>query len=168
MGAKFLSDEDELRLRVFQWLLPCVLVIVVPVGLFVFHWASASEEKEREELVDQLNRLPADYSVTFDSTEIAGRSDVVSALKSVADVPGHHSGPIEPHLIRIKSDRVVIQVCLERDSERPNEFWVSKPRKGTCGETSFGNPYFGRLTTDRLASYWISSEPPRAQYPTSR
>jgi hypothetical protein len=133
------------------------MVIALPAGLLVFLWDSGSETKERDELLDRLNRLPASYSVTIDAHDVAGRSAVVSALKAVADTPAHHSGPIEPHLIRIKSERDVIEVCLERDSERPNEYWVSKPRKGVCGKTSFGNPYFGRLTTDLLASYWASS-----------
>ena len=153
MSTDFLSDVDKQRLWLWDRLLPFLLVIVVPVGLGLYLWADASEAKKREELVDRLNHLPATYSVVIDSTEIADRATVVNALKGIADIPGHHSGPIEPHPIRIRSEHDVIEVCLERDSERQNEYWVSTPREGRCGETSFGDPYFGRLTNDRLASF---------------
>lgn len=120
----------------------------------MFVWVRSSEAGKREAFVSRLNSLPARYSVAIDSTEVADGSVVVGALRDVADAPAHHSSPIAPHLIRIRSDRDLIEVCLERDSERSNEYWVSMPRKGKCGDTSFGWSHFGRLTTDRLAPYW--------------
>lgn len=155
MGADFLSDADKQRLWLWDRLLPILLVIVVPAGLCLYLWVGGSEAKKREELVDRLNHFSDTYSVTVDSTEVADRATVVGALKGVTDLPAHHSGPIEPHLIRIKSRDALVEVCLERDSERQAEYWVSMPRKGTCVKTSFGNPYFGRVTSDRLARFWV-------------
>jgi hypothetical protein len=159
MGTDLLGQDEKEQLWVRERLLPILLVFIVLVVLFVFVWQSASEAAKRDEFVGRLNRLSGNYAVTIDSMEVADRSVVVGALRHVVASPAHHSGPIEPHLIRIKSDHDVIEVCLSRDSERPNEYWVSVPRKSGCGDSSFGWPYFGGLTTDSLAPYWNRAAP---------
>jgi hypothetical protein len=149
-----LSAADQQRLWLFERLLPLVLVIVLPVALAVNHWLRESERRQREELIATLNGLSHHYSVTIDSRDASDPAGVVEALKTITVSQSHHSSPTDPRFVQIRSEGGIVQLCLERDSEVPSEYWVSTPRKGGCGEASFGNPYFGVLRTDRLASYW--------------
>lgn len=153
-----LSAKDSQRLWIFQWLLPLVLVIVLPAALGLNHWLRESERRQREELIATLNDLPHRYSVTIDTTDASDAASVVEALKTVSASQSHHSSPTNPRLIRITGSNQILQLCLERDSEVPTEYWVSAPRKAGCGDVSFGDPYFGVLKTNRLGSYWDRAE----------
>jgi hypothetical protein len=148
------SVADKPWLWFFERLLPLVLVIVLPGALAVEVWLNQSDRRQREELIGTLNGLSPNYTVTIDSRSVSNPANVVEALKTITESQPHHSSPIDPRFVQIRSERRTIQLCLERDSELPTEYWVSTPRSGGCGEVSFGDPYFGVLRTVRLASYW--------------
>jgi len=152
MNGEFLHPAEKQRLWLWERLLPAMLLLVVPLGVFFFLRATASDARQREQLVNRVNRISDNYSVEIDSVKIQDHSTVVSALRGIADVPAHHSNPGEPHLVRITSGRNVVEVCLARDSDRPSEYWVATPTEGKCDRRSLGSSSFGRLTNVRLDS----------------
>lgn len=155
MGPEFLKDVDKRRLWIFERLTPFVLAVVVPIAMAATLWSRHSEERKRQDLIARLNALPHTYSVKVGSQVAADPVTVVEALRSIGKRDPHHSFPTEPRLIEVVAGNKVVRLCLERDSERANEYWVSNPRSGSkCGEASFGQPYFGGLQTSRLSAYW--------------
>jgi hypothetical protein len=154
MGTEFLSNHDKQRLWVFERVAPFVLAVVLPVAIVVALWSRNSEERKRQELIAKLNALPHTYSVRVGSRAASDPVAVVEALKTIGRLQSHHSSPTEPRLIEVMGEKTLLRICLERDSERATEYWVSDPRGEKYGGSSFGQPYFGGLHASSLSAYW--------------
>jgi hypothetical protein len=77
-----------------------------------------------------LHGLSRPYSVTMNSRDASDPADIVEALKTITASQPHHSSPTNPRFVQIRSENKAVELCLERDSAIPTEYWVSTPRKG--------------------------------------
>ena len=151
-----MSDEEERKLRLFEILVP-IAVLVGALGLGLVGWDLRSEAKERERVIGWLNNLSGTYSVKIDGREVAEPTEIVSALKTIAHVPAHHSSPAQPLLFKVEAHSESLELFVGRDSQQPMEYWVFVPDKGNRAPRELGKE-IGRITTAGFTSYWGSTD----------
>jgi hypothetical protein len=112
-----------------------VLGLIVIAGFAVSH---SVETRAREAVVRDLDGLTSPYRVTLNGRDVSNPSFIVDAIRRVAFVSAHHSGPTRPVRVEITDGTHIAQLTLAQDSERPDEFWILRPGGGISALPPFG------------------------------
>jgi hypothetical protein len=97
-----------------------------------------------------LEEIHAKLSSSVESVAVDGRSferpeELIAALRTMRNSPAHHSSPCRSYLIDLKTAQGPLTLCLSRDSQNTNEYWVFYP-----GFNSTQSNEIGRVFTDLL------------------
>ena len=83
-----------------------------------------SELRARQHLLVAVSQSS---SVAINGQELSDPSRVLSALRGITQVPGHHSSPTAPIHLELRGSPEVVAITIARDSQNPSEFWVYRP-----------------------------------------
>jgi len=102
----------------------------------------------RSEVLNYLRGLSGNYIVSIDRRRISDPALIVSALKQMSPVLGHHSHPTSNIQVEIQSANGTLDLELRRDSDNPQEYWVFYPKYLVTS-----NNEIGRITTPVFDAY---------------
>ncbi len=106
------------------WILLAAVFIIFPVIVGVMVAERVSEDRAREQLLGALDRASA---VRLDNQILDHSAAILTALKSLNHLPGHHSGPVDPLRLELVSGGTTTAITIARDSDTPGEYWVYRP-----------------------------------------
>jgi hypothetical protein len=117
------SDAVEARTARSGWIIAAGTALLIVVMVLAGGRITV-ENHARDALRRDLNALSPPYLVTVNARETTSPDVIVNALRSVARVAPHHSGPMQPLELEIRDATHTLHVRLAPDSSRPDEFWV--------------------------------------------
>ena len=101
------------------------MAISVLVG---FGAASTSQDISRTYVKSKL-ASPSDYSqISINGAPTRNPKEVLSVLKTLDQLPAHHSNPTKKIKIEVSSQGESLVLLVARDSGDPREYWVFYPK----------------------------------------
>jgi hypothetical protein len=101
-----------------------IAVIAIIVGLVA---AASSKSIAQFQVQRFLESQSRGATVSINGQRVQNGDEVLTALKSLSDLPAHHSHPVKKITVEI-SDGTRLVLWLGRDSDNPREYWVYYPK----------------------------------------
>lgn len=112
--------------------------------LFVFNWligfslSLTFETLVKKELISFLNQPNIEIKINGKKLVPEYSTRVVSELKEIKSLPGHHSSPKDEIELKIISDKDSMTLTIKQDSEKEYEFWVFSDKYNHTKENDIG------------------------------
>ena len=110
--------------------------------------AATSEDIAKSEVINKLKSFPDDCRISINGDPIRNPKDLLSTLRSIDDLPAHHSSPTKKIQIDVSDNQSKIVLSLARDSNDPEEYWVFYPKHSITKSNEIG-----RIKTALLDGY---------------
>jgi len=81
-------------------------------------------KRAKEELLRILNDPKLSLTVCDQPIQMDSQASFISEIKSLSEIPRHHSRPLDTLPIKILKDKTDIKIRIQRDSDRENEYWI--------------------------------------------
>jgi hypothetical protein len=129
-------------------LFPRITVISFVALVFLMSaTASVVEMAAKSEMKPYLNDVE-NVQVSINGAVVPDPAPVLDALRSMTSVMAHHSHPTRRLHVVIRSEEGSVALDLDRDSQRPREYWVFYPAYRTTAVNEIG-----RVTSSVFDSY---------------
>ena len=112
--------------------------------LFVFNWligfslSLTFETLVKKELISFLNQPNIEIKINGEKLVPEYSTRVVSELKEIKSLPGHHSSPKDEIELKIISDKDSMTLTIKQGSEKEYEFWVFSDKYNHTKENDIG------------------------------
>lgn len=145
-----LSEQRASAVGTAFWILfpvkRCFLFIACLSAVVAITYTATT--RVRQQLAEDVRKLPADVVVLVDGHPVATREAFIAMLQQIAPAAAHHSHPMRAITIAVRGRGTDILLSFGRDSERPQEYWVFDPRDELVRMNEIG-----RVTTSLLDAY---------------
>lgn len=120
------------------------LIGIYLIILFVFNWligfslSWSFETLIKKELISFLNQPNIEIIINGEKLVPEYSSRIISELKKIKSLPGHHSSPKDEIELKIISDKDSMTLTVKQDSEKEYEFWIFSDKYNHTKENVIG------------------------------
>ena len=147
--AWFNGSSPRKRWRVFS-VIALLFPICIVLGWLVFLTSTSIAQFKAHEFLDSISNQCV---VRINGKPVQNGDEILSALKTIRDLPAHHSSPTHTIDVELSDPPRHFSLWLARDSSNPHEYWVFPPSPSRLASKAALKKDIGHVITTAFDQY---------------
>jgi hypothetical protein len=147
--AWFNGSSPRKRWRVFS-VIALLFPICIVLGWLVSLTSTSIAQFKAHEFLDLISNQCV---VRMNGKPVQNRDEILSALKTIRDLPAHHSSPTHTIDVQLSDPPRHLSLWVARDSSNPHEYWVFPPSPSRLASKAALKKDIGHVITTAFDQY---------------
>jgi hypothetical protein len=131
-----------------------VIALLFPISIVVGWLVSLTSTSIAQFKTRQfLDSVSNQCLIRINGRPVQNRDEILSALKSIRDLPAHHSSPTHMINVELSDSPRYLSLWVARDSSKPHEYWVFPPSPSRLARRAALKTDIGHVITAAFDQY---------------